>query len=56
VTYTLWAKHEKVKWAVPLFTGLSGAEAVAEMLRRQDRVRRSGQPCRFKVVPDGVEP
>jgi hypothetical protein len=64
VFFTLWAKHEKVNpaWAgfkhgwMPLMTGLHHQMALDEMITRQDRVRRSGQPCQFKVLPDGKQP
>lgn len=55
--WTLWALHEKVPrgWQ-PLLVGLTGQQAVNEMTVRQDRVRRSGQPCRFTVKPEGEQP
>lgn len=57
MTYTLWAKHEKVKrgW-MPMMDGLTEAVGVNELVARQDRVRRSGEPCRFKLLPDGEIP
>lgn len=56
--WTVWASHEKVRageW-LPLVTNLSGSEAVREVVTRQDRVRRNGQPCRFKALPEGESP
>lgn len=54
-TYVLWALHAKVKRWVPLFVGPQ-QELVAEMIERQDRVRRSREPCRFVVRPEGIMP
>ena len=56
--WNLWTSHDKVKaghWSV-LIPGLSQRKAVEEMVERQDRVRRSGQPVRFKALPEGEEP
>jgi hypothetical protein len=55
-TWTLYAYHDKVKRWVPLFTGARHSIALDEMLTRQDRVRRSGEPCRFVMRPDGQRP
>ena len=58
MTWAVWCSHEKVKqgaWSV-LLSGLSQGAAVDEMVHRQDRVRRSKQPCRFKVLPEGEQP
>lgn len=54
--YTLWAYHDKVGRWVPLFTGARHSTAIDELVTRQDRVRRSGQPCRFRMLPDGEDP
>ena len=53
----LWALHEKVgrRWIL-LIPGLRGQAAVDELIARQDAVRRSGQPCRFKLLPEGEPP
>lgn len=55
--FTVYAKNTKVgpRW-IPLLVGLPSQVAVEEMVERQDRVRRSGQPCRFAVRPDGEGP
>jgi hypothetical protein len=56
--WNLWVSHDKVKqgaWSV-LLSGLSQGVAVDEMIVRRDRVRRSGQPCRFKALPEGELP
>lgn len=57
IRYTLWAKHAygPKNW-LPLYSGATQEWAVGEMVIRQDRVRRSGEPCRFKVTPDGEKP
>lgn len=57
MTFTIWANHEKVNrgW-LPILTGLTGTEAAHELTTRQDRVRRTKQPCRFKALPDGETP
>jgi len=57
VTYTVWAKHASVRsgW-LPLFRGVSQERAVNEVVTRQDRVRRSGEPVRFTVAIDGKRP
>jgi hypothetical protein len=54
-TWTLWANNEKVKrgW-LPIITGMRHSVAVDELITRQDRVRRSGEPCQFKIVEDGM--
>lgn len=55
--WTLWAKHEKGPKAwLPILTGLRHSVAISEMVTRQDRVRRSEQPCVFKLLPDGEVP
>lgn len=54
--YSVWAYHQRVKRWVPLVENLSGEEAVNEAAVRADRVRRSGQPCRFRVLPEGEAP
>lgn len=56
VLWSLWAKHAKVPRWVRLETGMKLQRATDEMIVRQDRVRRSGEPCRFKLLPDGKEP
>jgi hypothetical protein len=56
VRYTLWAKHDKMRSWSPLFTGLAQQHALDEMLARQDRIRRTGHDCRFRVLPDGKQP
>lgn len=54
--WTLWAFHDRVgRWG-PLLSGLRHSVAVDELVERQDRVRRNGQPCRFKLLPDGEPP
>jgi len=56
--FTLWVSHDKVRqgaWTV-LLSGLTQRLATDEMLTRQDRVRRNGSPCRFKLLPDGETP
>lgn len=57
VKYTLWAKHGNVRsgW-LRLLTGLTQEQAVNEVVTRQDRVRRSGEPVRFTVAIDGKRP
>ena len=57
VRYTLWARNSKgPRHWLPLFRGLSEQVALEEMIERQDRVRRTGHPCRFQVKPDGERP
>lgn len=55
--HTVWAKHEKVKrgW-MPVITYSSAQAAIDDVVARQDRVRRSKEPVRFKVLPLGEEP
>lgn len=55
-SWTLWAYHDKVKRWTPVLTGLRHSIAIGELVVRQDRVRRSGEPCRFKLLPDGEAP
>jgi hypothetical protein len=55
-SYVLWALHAQVKRWLPIIEGLHPQMAVDEMTTRQDRVRRSGQPCVFKVLPEGKVP
>lgn len=52
----LWAYHDKVKSWILLIENLRGQAAVDELIKRQDGVRRSGQPCKFKLLPVGREP
>lgn len=54
--FTLWAKHDRVKRWLPLYTGVTQEWAIREMIIRQDRVRRTQTPCKFKVRPDGEKP
>ena len=56
VEWTLWAKHEKVKNWLPILTGLRHSVAIDELTTRQDRVRRSGERCVFKLLPMGEVP
>jgi len=54
--WTLWAFNEKVgKW-LALDSGLRHQRAIGEMVERQNRVRKSGHPCVFKLLPDGQTP
>ena len=55
-TMAIWAFHTKVGRWCRIEHGLDGETAVVNLTARQDRVRRSGQPCRFVVLPDGKEP
>lgn len=55
-TMTLWALNSKVGRWLPILKGLRPQAAVDEMTTRQDRVRRSGQPCIFKVLAEGEVP
>ena len=57
-TWNLWVSHERVRngaWTV-LLSGLSPKVAVDEMTTRQDRVRRTKQPCKFRALIEGEEP
>lgn len=54
----LWCSHEKVRngaWAI-LIPDLTPQAAVDELVSRKDRVRRNGQPCRFKLLAPGEVP
>lgn len=56
--WNVWVSHDKVregKWSI-LLGGLTQHRAIDEMIVRADRVRRSGQPCRFRILPEGWEP
>jgi len=55
-SFVLWALNAKVKRWLPLIGGLNSQAAADEMSVRQGRVRRSGQPCVFKVLPEGAVP
>lgn len=54
--YTIWAYHERVGRWCDIVTGLTGPDAIAEVTVRQDRLRRSHEPCRIVVLPDGKVP
>lgn len=57
-TWNVWCSHERVRngaWRI-LLSGLSAKVAVDEMTTRQDRVRRTKQPCKFRALIDGEEP
>ena len=54
--FNVWALHDKVKRWCLIEADLRGQEAVEAAAIRADRVRRSGQPCRFVVLPVGEEP
>jgi hypothetical protein len=56
VLFTLWAKHDKMRSWSPLMTGLAQQVALDEMIERQDRLRRTGDSCQFRVRPDGQSP
>ena len=56
VTYTVWAKHGSIRGWLPLVQGVSQERAVHEVVTRQDRVRRSGEPVKFTVAIDGNRP
>ena len=56
--YNLWVSHDYVskgKWKV-LIAGLSRQLAIDEMTKRQDVVRRNGQPARFRALIEGETP
>jgi hypothetical protein len=55
--FTLWARHEKVNrgW-LPLITGLDEKAGLDELVTRQDRVRRLGVPCKFRLLAAGRHP
>jgi hypothetical protein len=56
--WNVWVSHEKVhkgRWSI-LLHGLTQRRATEEMVIRADRVRRRGEPCRFRILPEGWEP
>jgi hypothetical protein len=55
--YTTWAKHERTgkRW-IPIVRGQTGPNATADIIKRQDTVRRNGQPVVFRLLPDGETP
>ena len=55
-TYDLWAYHERIGHWLLIVPGLRGQAANDELITRQDRVRRSGQPCTFRLLPTGQRP
>lgn len=60
-TWTIWARHDRivvrgVKVWLPILTGMAGPDAVAELTVRQDRLRRSNEPCRLVMLEDGRTP
>lgn len=54
--FVLWARHDKGPTFWLPIVRLRGQAAVDELAVRQDRVRRSGQPCQFRLLPDGESP
>lgn len=54
--YALWAYHEKVRRWTCLLDSQHPQLVLDEMTIRQDRVRRSGHPCIFKMLPVGEQP
>ena len=57
--FMLWGWHRKVgRWSTVLFDlrGVPGDVAVQELTVRQDRLRRSEEPCRLVVLPVGENP
>ena len=55
-SWCLWAYHDRVARWVPLLTGMRHSVAIDELVTRQDRVRRSKQPCKFRLLPEGELP
>ena len=58
MAFDLYASHQRVRAGEWLFIigGLRGQSATDELIARQDRVRRSGEPVRFRLVPEGETP
>ena len=55
-SFVLWALNARVKRWLPIISDLNSQAAADEMSTRQARVRLSGQPCIFKVLPQGAVP
>ena len=54
--YTVWGQTKGARGWLPLVGGLSEPVALAEVIERQDRVRRTGHQARFTIAVDGVRP
>jgi len=65
-SWTLWGRNEKcgpMAWSpravdgwLPIVAGMRHSVAVAELVERQNRVRKTQTPCVFKLLPDGETP
>lgn len=54
--YTVWGHHTKVRRWTAIEQGLSADAATASILTRQERVKITGEPVRFMVLPDDQFP